>query len=464
MISPVTRANGPAWIEVTVSGGQVVEARCSGIFFRGFEAILRGRDPRDASYLTQRVCGICSTAHGVAAAFALEEAAGVQPPDNGNLLRNLILGADFLQNHIRHFYLLGLPDYVRMPFVPPHAPGYQKDFRLPEKINLDLVERYFQAADMSRMAHEMVTILGAKAPHQHGTIAGGSVVPPRADVLLDFTSKLKRVNRFIRGKMIPDAHVIAEAYPDYYEIGSRKANLLEYGLFPKTGEDRERYFPAGSVIDGEIEKVDLSSIRESVTHSWFREVTPLHPSGGETDPEPDKGGAYSWVKAPRYGGRVMEGGPLARLWITGEYRRGVSTMDRTVARTLEAGKIGRLMEEWILQLDPGRPVFSPYRVPENGEGVGLTGSMRGPLGHWVRIKDGRIEHYQIVTPTAWNFSPRDEAGNPGAIEEALTGIPIEDGNQPVEIGRVIRAFDVCFSCATHVVVLGKKVRKTVITV
>ena len=113
-------------------------------------------------------------------------------------------------------------------------------------------------------------------------------------------------------------------------------------------------------------------------------------------------------------------------------------------------------------MEPEEPIFTPFKVPQEAEGYGLSGAMRGPLGHWLRIEKGRISHYQIITPTAWNFSPRDDYGKKGPVEEALIGTPIADENQPIEIGRVIRAFDVCSSCSAHVIIPGSPVREMII--
>ena len=463
VIGPLTRANNSCSVEVVVENKKVVDAWCSGIFFRGFELILQGRDPRDAGYLTARICGICSSAHATTAALALENAAGITPPRNGNLLRNLILGADFLQNHIRHLYTFSLTDYVDGPDIPPFIPNYSTDKRLPKKASDAMISHIYKSIEISRLGHELVTLLGGKAPFPHGILAGGSTVPPSTDIIMNFRAKLKRINYFIQNIMMPDIFTLSNAYPDYFKIGSRPPNMLEYGTFPCSEKDQERYFPEGAVVGGEIQKVDTSEIKEHLNKSWYWQNSgSRHPSIGQTIPDRDKEEAYSWVKAPRYREMALEGGPLARLRIRGDYRKGISTMDRVVARALEAKIIGASMEDWLEELEPDQPIFTPFEVPQEAEGVGLMGAMRGPLGHWLRIEKGRIAHYQIITPTAWNFSPRDDSGNKGPVEEALIGTPIADENQPIEIGRVIRAFDVCSSCSAHVIIPGSPVREMII--
>lgn len=460
LIGPLSRLNNASSVEVTIENKTVVDAQCNGIFFRGFESILEGKNPRDASYLTERICGICSSVHALAAAYALEQAAGIPVPHNGNLMRNLIVGADFLQNHIRHFYLFSLTDYIKGPNVAPFNTGYTADKRFPEKINETLVQHFFLAVEISRLATEMIALIGGKAPFPHGVLAGGSTVPPTADVIVHFKSKLKKINGFIRNIMRGDISKLAETYKDYYQIGRRTPNMLEYGLFPRSEKEGERHFQGGAVIDGQLQEVTIQAIKEHISSSWYSgNQEPLVPANGKTIPDRDKDKAYSWVKAPRYFGKPMEGGPLARLWIRGDYRKGISTMDRIMARSMEAEIIGDMMEAWLDELEPGKPVFTSYEVPHDAEGVGLTGSMRGPLGHWVKITNGRIAHYQIITPSAWNFSPRDDEGKRGPVEEALIGTPIANEAQPIEIGRVVRAFDVCSSCATHLILPGSPIRE-----
>ncbi len=463
-ISPITRINGFWDIEITVDNGVIVDAKSSGIYFRGLEIILRGRDPRDASYLTQRICGICSTAHAMAASFALEDALQIEVPKNGILMRNLTFGADMLQNHIRHFYLLGIFDYVKGPDMPPFVPRYERDFRLPKSENDRIFNNYKEALEISRVCHEMVTLFGGKVPHQHGIIAGGHTVRPTMDKVYKFMAMREQVSKFINDRLIPDMETIARFYDDYYKLGVGVRNLMSFGNFRiPGGSKREWVIPFGIVRNGEIQKVDTSKIFEQVSHSWYKDYDAGHPNEGETDPNLDKDGAYSWVKAPRYDGEPVEVGPLAHMWVKEEYRRGISTIDRLMARYLEAKMVAGLMKDWLLDLNPDQPVFQPYDIPSRElNGVGLMGAMRGALGHWMRVKNKRITHYQIVTPSAWNCSPKDDKNVRGPVEQALVGTPIGDTDQPVEVGRIARSFDPCLACAVHMIRPSGEVRHYIV--
>jgi len=109
------------------------------------------------------------------------------------------------------------------------------------------------------------------------------------------------------------------------------------------------------------------------------------------------------------------------------------------------------MADWVLELQPDEPVCAPYQVPEEAEGMGLTGAPRGALGHWIKIKGGKIDRYQLVVPTTWNASPRDDKGQPGPMEQALLGTKVKDPGNPYELVRIVRSFDPCLACAVHTV-------------
>jgi hydrogenase large subunit len=146
------------------------------------------------------------------------------------------------------------------------------------------------------------------------------------------------------------------------------------------------------------------------------------------------------------------------MWVNGDYRGGVSVMDRHLARALETQKIANAMDGWLTQLTVGNAVYSPYRTPSSGSGEGLTEAPRGALGHWATISTARrtvtggpsLASYQIITPTCWNASPQDSSQVRGPMEQALIGTPVQDPAQPIEVLRVVHSFDPCMSCAVHV--------------
>ena len=198
--------------------------------------------------------------------------------------------------------------------------------------------------------------------------------------------------------------------------------------------------------------MDPAKIAEDVKYSWYKDSTSgKAPFEGMTEPEAEKAGAYSWLKAPRYDDQPYEVGPLARMWVNGDYRQGISVIDRHAARVLEAKKLAQVMEDWLLQLKPGEPACAETKVPDSGEGMGLTEGARGALGHWLKVKGKKIENYQAIVPTTWNCGPRDDKGVRGPVEEALVGTPIADADNPLEIVRIIRSFDPCIACAVHLI-------------
>jgi hydrogenase large subunit len=181
---------------------------------------------------------------------------------------------------------------------------------------------------------------------------------------------------------------------------------------------------------------------------------------GITQPEPDKAGAYTWNKAPRLAGKVIETGAIARQLVAGQpliraaaAEHGGSVYTRVLARLVELARILPLMEQWLVALQPGAPFHQVQAMPEQAQGIGLTEAARGALGHWLRIEHGRIAHYQIVAPTSWNFSPRDATGTPGALEAALVGAPLDDTAEgrgtSVAVQHIVRSFDPCMVCTVH---------------
>ncbi len=453
IIDPVTRLEGHLKIEVSVDGGKVVEARATGTLFRGFEQILVGRHPWDAQHFTQRICGVCPVAHGLAAVLALDAASGVTPPVNSRIMRNLVLGSNFLQSHILHFYHLAVQDYIDGPAMPPWQPSWGADKRIDSGTTKTLVEHYVTALDMRRKAHEMGALFGGRLPDPPAYIPGGFTTTVRTERITKFRSYLDELLPFIRDTYLKDVELLGSAYHDYFGIGQGPGNLLAYGVFDLDSRGTKKLLKRGRLTasSSKGQSVNLNAITEQVTHSWYADSTnDLQPSAGSTVPQYPKNGAYSWLKAPRYGGLAYEVGALARMKVNGSYNGGVSVMDRHLARAQEALMIGEAMRTWVDQLSVGGAVYTRSSVPTSATSFGLTEAPRGALGHWLKITSGKIAGYQVITPTCWNASPMDSAGHHGPIEEALIGTPVKNIDEPIEVLRVIHSFDPCLSCAVHV--------------
>jgi len=476
VIDPITRIEGHMAIEAMVDDGVVKEAKSAGTLFRGFEIILKGRDPRDANRLTQRICGVCPACHAKASAMNLDSAFGISDkiPDNGRIIRNLILGANFLQSHILHFYHLAALDYVdakeAVGELAPFVPRYEGDYRLPSSVNKEAVSHYLTALNMRRKSHEMLAIFGGKMPHNIGIVAGGVTEKPTEDKITNFLWRLNEIREFIDNAYIPDVIAVARIYEDYFTIGGGCKNLLTYGGFELADG---MLFESGLVT----EKLESSNfipdnITEDVKGSWFAEATSgKKPAQGETNPEPEKKQGYSFIKSPRYDGNVYEVGPLARMavnYVLGNEKIKTmidqvlaefsatpdvlfSVLGRHAARALECKLIADAMADWLMELKPGEPTLVEYEIPSEFEGAGLTTAPRGAVGHWIKIKDKKIDRYQVITPTAWNASPKDDRDQPGPIEQTLIGTKIRDEENPFEIVRIVRSFDPCLACAVHLV-------------
>jgi len=457
IIDPVTRLEGHLKVEIkidTVKGiQQVIEAKATGTLFRGFESILVNRHPWDAQHLTQRICGVCPVSHGMASVLALDAASKVAAPENARIMRNLVLGANYIQSHILHFYHLAAQDYVDGPNMAPWQPSWKADKRLSAANAGALINHYVTALDMRRKAHEMGALFGGRLPDPTAYVPGGFTTTVRTERVVKFRNYLDELLPFIRDTYISDVDLLSSVYKDYFGIGKGPGNLLAYGVFDLDSTGTQKLLKRGRLPSGSIkgQTVDLNAITEQVTHSWYADSTNnLKPSSGATIPQYPKNNAYSWLKAPRYAGAPYEVGPLARMKVNGDYLGGISVMDRHLARAEETLKIGQAMRSWVDQLKVGQAVFTPSAVPSSASSYGLTEAPRGALGHWLQMSNGKISRYQVVTPTCWNASPMDNAGHLGPIEQALIGTPVKNIDEPVEVLRVIHSFDPCLSCAVHV--------------
>jgi hydrogenase large subunit len=340
----------------------------------------------------------------------------------------------------------------------------------------------------------------------------GAVGAINMERLNQVKSIIDRTKEFVDKVYIPDLLAIASFYKGWgYGGGLSSKNIMSYGDMPQRANDYTApnlLLPRGAVINGDLTKIheiDLRNpdeIQEFVSHSWYKyadESKGLHPWDGVTEanyqPEGpnfkgtrtkienlDESGKYSWIKAPRWNGNAMEVGPLSRMVlgylqpkqfpVIKDSIDGVlkklnlpvtalfSTLGRTAARGIEAQYCADLQvqqfDKLMANLKAGDDStanvekWEPSTWPKEAKGVGFAEAPRGALGHWIKIKDTRIDNYQCVVPTTWNGSPRDPKGQIGAFEAALMNTPMAKADQPLEILRTLHSFDPCLACSTHV--------------
>jgi hydrogenase large subunit len=381
-------------------------------------------------------------------------------------------------------------------------------YKLPAEVNLIGLAHYLEALEWQKEIVKVQAIFGGKNPHPNYLVGGmacsiglDDVSGINAERLAYVHQLLKQGKEFINQVYIPDLMAVASFYKDWGAIGGGLGNYLVYGDLPTNGyRDTKSYkFPPGAILNKDISKVhevDLrkeDEVQEFITHSWYDykegKDKGLHPWKGESKinyngPKPpfehlDTTKEYSYLKTPRWKGHAMEVGPLARVLVG--YARGredykavvdkalkdlnvpvaalFSTLGRTAARGLEAV----LAADWALEFYDSlianikagdtkmaeMSKFEPSTWPKEALGVGHSEAPRGALAHWINIKDEKIANYQLVVPTTWNASPRDNKGQMSAYEAALIDTPVHDETQPLEIIRTIHSFDPCMACSVH---------------
>ena len=478
VVGPFNRVEGDLEVRLEIEDGVVREARVISPLYRGFEQILLGKHPNDALVIAPRICGICSVSQSMAAAYALAQAQGVSMPPNGELATNLILACENLADHLTHFYLFFMPDFARDIYGPEvWYPAVAERFRA----GSGAAAHEFAVA-RARLLHLMGYLAG-KWPHSLSLQPGGSTRAVQAQERIRLLLILTEFRRFLETRTFGDRLEVLAALDsaaalqiwrgqapagagdlrtfldladalDLYGLGRGADRFMSYGSFPIEGA---RLFRAG-VWDGGPQALDPGGIREDVSHTWMMGgIEPVHPSAGWTTPMPDKADAYTWCKAPRLDGQAVEVGALARQLIDGQplirelvAQCGGNVANRVVARLIESARLLIAMEGWVRRLQPGEPFCVAGSLPDESQGVGLVEAARGSLGHWLRVRNGRILNYQIIAPTTWNFSPRDRHGVAGPLEQALVGAPVRSGERtPVAVQHIVRAFDPCMVCTVH---------------
>ncbi len=500
-IFPVNRVEGDLEIRVELEDNVITDARSVGTMYRGFENILIGRSVLDGLVITPRICGICTTAHLLAAAKALDMFYHVSIPDTARRIRNIALGVEKLQNDMRHSILMFMCDFAN--------PAYR-----PHSLYAEAAARYTplqgtggrRAALESARIIEIIAILGGQWPHSSFMVPGGVVSAPKsADIIqcryllsdyrnwyeeevlgcslehwaavknaADLEQWLESSENHRKGELGFFIRFAQEAALD--ELGRGHGNFISFGSM-EMPEQTEilpmgkggTFLPSGFLKGENTEDFDQEKISEDLACSWFRDAeSPLHPFEGMTVPYATgrEGEKYTWAKAPRYAGLPAETGPLAEMLIarhpllTDLHRlKGSNVLLRQMARIIRPAVLIPVLDQWLKEIVGERELFfRNYQERNYGKGFGLTEASRGALGHWIRIKNEKIEKYQIITPTAWNASPRDGKGIRGVWEEALIGTPVKDRENPVEVGHIIRSFDACLVCTVHAAGVSENIR------
>lgn len=469
VLGPFNRVEGDLEVTLDIGAGYVRSAEVSSPLFRGFEQLLVGRPAEDALVIVPRICGICSIAQSAAAAVALADLAGCEIAPNGQLANRLLQATENLADHLSHFYLFFMPDFARSDYASrPWHPGIEARFAA-------LTGSANPAALTARASLlRLIGFMAGKWPHTLAIQPGGNTKAMTAGERIRILALLRDFRQFLEGVLIGDHLESFSAinnvsdlrawaqgregdFPAFLgaafdlsleQLGGASDNFVSYGAY--------ELFPAGvRMAGGAPERLEAAKITEDSRFAWLDESSPLPPARGETRVLADKADAYTWCKAPRYDCRVMETGALARQVVAGQAllcdfiaRHGASVVARVVARMLELAVVMPAMERWVGELKAGEAFCLPATMPESGEGSGLVEAARGALGHWISVRRGRIERYQIVAPTTWNFSPRDREGCPGPLEQALVGLPAGNGALPL-VQHVVRSFDPCMVCTVH---------------
>ena len=491
IVGPFNRVEGDLEVQLDVHEGCVREARVNAPMYRGFETMLVGRDPTDVLTIVPRICGICSVSQSVAAAKALADAAGAEVPPNGLHALNLMLACENLADHLTHFYVFFMPDFTRACYsARPWFAQAKHRFSALAAPGQGAGTHARQALAARARWFELMGTLGGKWPHTGSVSPGGSTRALERSECLRMLVRVREMRGLLERTLFGcaleevaalDSLQALQAWQSlaadsdlafFLEIaaevglerlGTGPTRYLSYGAYSQPDGGHALAQGVWDAADQRTLVLDTQRITEDAHRAWLSDGPggqALHPAQGLTVPQPDKPGAYTWNKAPRLGGAVVETGAIARQLVDGQpliraavaaYGGTVST--RVLARLLEVARILPLMERWLLAVQPHEPFHTAYALPEQATGVGLSEAARGALGHWLRIEKGRIGHYQIVAPTSWNFSPRDAAGTPGALESALTGIQLDGlgagAGQSVVVQHIVRSFDPCMVCTVH---------------
>jgi hydrogenase large subunit len=475
VVGPFNRVEGDLEVRLEVEAGRVQSAQVVSPLYRGFEGMLQGKDPRDALVISPRICGICSISQSISAAEALAAAQGIKPLPNGQLVTNIVHACENVSDHLTHFYMFFMPDFTREIYAgePWHGAVSARFAAMKGTAAQDMLPA------RAEFMH-IVGLLAGKWPHSMSLQPGGVtrvVAPHEVQHLLAILAGFRRyLERFVFGGTLEEFAGISTLgglanWADNHRgdlatflqvsrslgletLGHATNRFLSFGGY---ANESGHLFARGLSFGDVTQDFNSRRIAEDISHAWMQGDGPAkHPFEGQTLPDGDMEDGYTWCKAPRLEGLPAEVGALSRQVVARHplalemVANGGNVEARIVARFLEIALLVPQMAHWLRDIRPDDAFITHADMPDHAEGAGLVEAARGALGHWLRIKDGKIANYQIIAPTTWNFSPRDASGQTGPLEQALVGAQVQNGEvDPVAVQHIVRSFDPCMVCTVH---------------
>lgn len=498
-LGPLNRVEGDLEFKMTVEGNRITQLHTEAVMFRGWEVILKDKDPWLGITVTPRACGICGISHIMCAVKAVDSASGngllgTGLPPGAMLLRNIIAATESYMSGMRHFWLLFSPDLVNARYADsPYFPEMMARFAPFSGSS------YRAAVAWSKKPVEITAIFAGQQPHPAAIIPGGVTTSPSLadvtkslgifrDVREHFVEKVMlrgSVERYLECKTWEDLQKwMGEGEHEDSDLGLFIKFALHHGM-DKYGRGVDRFlgwpcyeYPSGQYwypggvyhgawahggryeAPGDLRRFQ-ARVTEDITHAWFEGTGAAHPFEEVTRPVKHlgQGPKHSWSKAPRFDGKPCEVGPLARLLCQGdplirdmERKLGPSVFLRNYARLHEIATATPVIEKWLKSIDIRGPFYVPTeRKVMDGEYWGWHEAHRGALAHWVVFKGNKIANYQIIAPTTWNVGPQDAQGQVGPIAAACMECPADNLENPVEVFHALRSFDPCLVCTVHMV-------------
>lgn len=486
----ISRIEGGMGLERTDTGA----IRIHGGAPRIFERILLRKDPRDAVFLTQQISADSGISHALAFLNAWESAGKISPPGNAKTLREILHLLSMLHAHLRQFYMQALPDYLPPGSLAGYGGTHPALLKLkaglakkpashwtntlfpvpltPKETDL-LWEHVVRGQEVMGVLGRMIALIGGKFPVVMSLVPGGmscSLGPSRLLALRDY---LESAYPFLDRVPFSDGKLLAARWPELNRLGRTSDGFLSVGSGEDTMVVESALFPSGILISEKLEPF-APEITESIHRAFYRIPGRSSPGGLVPLPFPDKAGAYSWIKAPRFQNRSLETGALARFLISDMSGgkvwppRLLQSLRSILGRGIQSwgGVAGRMMTRLaelrimadrvntlIGQLEPEQPLFDPAQNVEsiNGEGRGYAEGPAGAIQHRLILENGRIAHLGIISSSTWNGTPSDERNQTGPIEMALKNgdFDLERISDQLSMSRIVHSFAFSMSDAVH---------------